>query len=94
MTENIRPTYEGKNGLMLNMLERLTRVETKLDSIDDKIESLIQYIESMEDNYEPRIKRLEAKSEQAEGALKMLKYVSSIIGTAVLTIVGYLLKTR
>ena len=94
MTENIRPAYEGKNGLMLNMAERLTRVETKLDSIDDKIESLIKSIEHMEMQYEPRMQRLEAKSNQAEGALKMLKYGLSAIGAVVLTIIGYLFKIR
>ena len=94
MTENIRPAYEGKNGLMLNMVERLTRVETKLDSIDDKIESIIQSIEHIENNYEPRMEKLEAKSNQAEGALKMLKYAFSAIGAVVLTIIGYLFKIR
>jgi len=87
MTENIHPRYESKDGLMLNMAERLTRVETKLDALNEKIENLIK-------DTDPRIQKLEAKSNQAEGALKMLKYGLSAIGAVVLTIIGYLFKIR
>ena len=94
MTEKIRPSSEGRDGLMLNMIERLTRVEAQLEGIDEKIETLIKTSNQIAKEHEMRIQALEAKTNQAEGALRMLKYSIGAIGSVVLALIGYLFSIR
>ena len=94
MTENIRPSSEGRDGLMLNMIERLTRVEAQLEGIDEKIETLVRTSNQIAMEHEMRIQALEAKTNQAEGALRMLKYSIGAVGSVVLALIGYLFNIR
>jgi len=67
--------------------QRLARVETKLDSLDEKIERLINDERTRIDDHEERIKRNEQILTEISTGLKILKYVVTLLGGAVAAII-------
>ena len=91
MTEDIRPNQERKNVeyRFFDMVERMARFEVQLESIDNKLDSLIESNQKILDHYNQRITILEEKVNKAEGAVTMLKVATGILG-GVITILAYL----
>lgn len=96
MTEDIRPHEEYSNisswKFEREMIERMTRVETQLENLTNSIEKFINQNDKKIQKLDNRVNTLEKLTDEATGAVKVLKIIIGVLSTVVLGLIGSLIK--
>lgn len=74
------------------MIQRMTRVETQLEHLNTTIEKFISKNDVQLDNINKRIDLMERKLDEAEGAIKMLRWLSGALAGIITGLIGILTK--
>lgn len=74
------------------MIDRMARVETRIEHLTQTIEKFISKNDVQLDDINKRIDLMERKLDEAEGAIKMLRWLSGALAGIITGLIGILMK--